>query len=67
MVTRSIRSALEGLRAYYDTRERVCTACGFEVDEGSWVSETNGSVVMYHYECPSCHAVMEHTVTLSAA
>ena len=67
MVTRSKRSALEGLKAYYDRQARVCPECGYEDEAGNWTGETNGGVVAYQHECPSCRAVAERTITLSAA
>jgi|AntRauTorcE11898_2_1112593.scaffolds.fasta_scaffold02447_3 transposase len=67
MATSSKRSALERLKAYYDDRERVCTACGFVDDETNWAGATNGRVVEYSHECPCCRAVMEHTVDLRSA
>lgn len=65
MVQHGERSALEQLKRYYEHEELVCTECGFEDESGSWESRTNGGVVQYHHECPSCRAVREHTINLS--
>lgn len=67
MTTRSNRSALERLKAYYDDEDRACTACGFVDDETDWDGATDGRVVEYSHECPCCGAVMEHTVGLTSA
>ena len=58
------RTALERLRSHYDDVELVCPECGYEDEEGGWESETDGSVVEYYHECPSCAAVREHTLDL---
>jgi predicted RNA-binding Zn-ribbon protein involved in translation (DUF1610 family) len=55
---------LERLRDHYDDEELVCPECGYEDEEGAWESETDGSVVEYYHECPSCGAVREHTIDL---
>lgn len=59
------RSAFERLQEHYDHEELICPDCGFEDEEGSWTSETDGRVVEYSHECPSCGAVREHTIDLS--
>lgn len=59
------RSAFERLKEHYDHEELVCPDCGFEDEDGSWASETDGSVIEYSHECPSCGALREHTVDLS--
>ncbi|MFB6292832.1 MAG: HVO_0649 family zinc finger protein [Halonotius sp.] len=55
---------LEQLKSYYDHEELVCPECGHEDEPGSWDSETNGAVVHYTHECPSCGAVREHDIEL---
>lgn len=59
------RSPLERLRNYYDHEELVCPECGYEDEEGSWESETDGHLVHYYHECPRCDAVREHTLELT--
>lgn len=60
------RSAFERLKAHYDHEELVCPECGYEDEDGQWVSETDGSVVKYNHECPSCGAVRAHTIDLDS-
>ncbi len=64
MTSDESRTALERLKTYYDHEELVCPECGYEDEEGSWEGETDGSVVEYYHECPSCSAVREHTLDL---
>lgn len=59
------RSPMEWLRSHYDEEELTCPDCGYEDEEGSWVSETNGKQVHYFHECPACDAVREHTIRLA--
>lgn len=66
MATHGKRSALEQLKEYYDHQELVCSECGFEDEEGTWEGQTNGGVVEYYHECPSCRATRGHTIDLSA-
>ena len=55
---------MERLRNYYDHEELVCPDCGFEDETSSWESETDGQVVRYSHECPSCGAVREHALSV---
>lgn len=64
MVSDGSRSTLERLRQYYDHEELVCPECGYEDEDGSWESETNGREVDYYHECPRCGAIREHTLDL---
>jgi len=65
MVNDESRTAFEQLKRYYDQKELLCPECGYEDDEGAWESETDGRVVEYFHECPSCGAVREHTIELN--
>jgi transcription elongation factor Elf1 len=64
MAQRQSRSALERLENHYNDTERVCPACGYEEESGSWVGRTNGARTRYSRECSSCGAVQEYTLTV---
>ncbi|WP_135304347.1 HVO_0649 family zinc finger protein [Haloarcula amylovorans] len=61
----SEKSPMELLKHHYDETELVCPDCGYEDEEGSWSSETDGREIHYEHECPSCGAVREHTLSLN--
>ncbi|PSP99576.1 hypothetical protein BRC94_06960 [Halobacteriales archaeon QS_5_70_17] len=58
------RTKFERVRARYEETEKKCTDCGYVDQEGNWVSETDGSRIVYRHTCPSCDAVREHTFEL---
>jgi len=65
MTVDSSLSPFERLKRYYDESELACPDCGYEDTEGEWETETNGGVVEYRHECPTCGQVQHHTVELS--
>lgn len=64
-MAQSGRSALERLKNHYDATEAVCPACGYEEESGGWIGETDGASARYTWECSSCGAVQEYTLTFS--
>ena len=54
---------LDTLRDRYEAVETECPACGYEDDEGTWGSETDGAEVRYEHDCPSCGKVTTHTIS----
>jgi predicted RNA-binding Zn-ribbon protein involved in translation (DUF1610 family) len=63
MAQRRYRSPLERLKLHYEGTEQVCPACGYEDEDGAWISATDGASARYSHECPSCGALQEYTVT----
>ncbi|MDS0283579.1 HVO_0649 family zinc finger protein [Haloarcula onubensis] len=61
------KSPFERLKQYYDTEALSCPDCGYADTDGEWETETNGRVVEYHHECPTCGTLQQHTVHLDEA
>ncbi|NHX35395.1 MULTISPECIES: HVO_0649 family zinc finger protein [Halolamina] len=55
---------LDTLRDRFDEVETVCPACGYDDDDGTWATETDGAEVRYEHDCPSCGKVTAHTISL---
>lgn len=53
----------ERLKNRFD-RDMVCSECGYDDEEGEWLSETDGSRIVYQHICPSCGKVRQSCYTL---
>lgn len=53
----------ERLKSRFD-RDMVCPECGYDDEEGEWLSTTDGSQVVYQHICPSCGKVRQSNYTL---
>lgn len=52
------------LRSRYENVDMRCPECGYEDEDGEWLSTTDGSQVLYRHVCPQCGSVRKRTYTL---
>lgn len=55
----------ERLTSHFEGTAMTCPECGYEDDDGEWLSKTDGSRVLYQHICPNCAKVRQRTYTLS--
>ncbi|MFB6254932.1 MAG: HVO_0649 family zinc finger protein [Halobacteriaceae archaeon] len=53
------------LRIHYEDIDMKCPECGYEDNESSWESFTNGREITYQHICPNCGKVRRRTITVS--
>lgn len=58
------RSPFERLKNHFDESDLNCPDCGYFDEEGAWESRTDGTVVVYSHECPSCGSIQHRTVDI---
>lgn len=44
--------------------DMTCPECGYEDEDGEWLSKTDGSRILYQHICPSCGEVRQRTYSL---
>lgn len=54
----------ERLRSHFEDDEMTCRECGYEDEDGEWLSKTDGSRVLYQHICPNCGKVRQESYSL---
>lgn len=57
-------SPFERLTSHFEEVDMTCPECGYEDEDGEWLSKTDGSRVLYQHICPNCAKVRQRTFEL---